>query len=557
MTMQMINGGTQIKSGTVTTTQLSSSAGVTDGQLASSYLYANGTRALTGNLSAGSNLINNLANGVSSNDAINLGQAQALLQGISNKMSADWGTVGTESFTVSSGNVTQISGTSLDGNSPSVNDVILIKDAPASTGTGSVGSTQPGNGLYTVTSNTTNLSLSRAADMSGSNQPEGAFVFVEGGTVNKSSGWVVSSPAPNVAVTYGTTSIAFTQFSGAGEISVANVLAKSGNQLSVGSMSTGTIILGNGGTPTITTLGGDATVGATGTLTVAAGAITLSKMANLAANSVIGNSTGSSATPTAVALSQSSSASSIPIRDTNQNAYANSFIEGCTVVSTAGGTTTLTVASTPIQQFTGSTTQTLVMPNATTLVVGAQYWVANRSTGVVTVNANGGSGIQNMAGGSQMLLTLVANGSSAGTWDVGYLTAGGTGTVTTVSVATSNGFQGSVATATTTPVITIQTSLSTGVIKSNGSNQFVLATAGTDYLAPSDLVVREVPSGTINSSTTSFSLANTPISGSEMIFQNGLLLIAGSGKDYTISGGTLTFTTAPATGDTLLATYWH
>ena len=60
------------------------------------------------------------------------------------------------------------------------------------------------------------------------------------------------------------------------------------------------------------------------------------------------------------------------------------------------------------------------------------------------------------------------------------------GTVTSVSVLTANGFGGTVATPGTTPVITLTTSL-TGLLKGNGT-AMAAATAGTDYLAP--------PSGT-------------------------------------------------------------
>jgi hypothetical protein len=59
----------------------------------------------------------------------------------------------------------------------------------------------------------------------------------------------------------------------------------------------------------------------------------------------------------------------------------------------------------------------------------------------------------------------------------------GTGTVTSVSVVSANGFAGTVATATTTPAITISTSI-TGLLKGNGT-AISAATAGTDYLAPS------------------------------------------------------------------------
>jgi len=58
----------------------------------------------------------------------------------------------------------------------------------------------------------------------------------------------------------------------------------------------------------------------------------------------------------------------------------------------------------------------------------------------------------------------------------------GGGGVTTVSVASANGFAGSVATPTTTPVITISTSV-TGILKGNGT-AISAATAGTDYLVP-------------------------------------------------------------------------
>jgi hypothetical protein len=58
----------------------------------------------------------------------------------------------------------------------------------------------------------------------------------------------------------------------------------------------------------------------------------------------------------------------------------------------------------------------------------------------------------------------------------------GTGSVTSASVVSANGFAGTVATATTTPAITISTSI-TGVLKGNAT-AISAATAGTDYVAP-------------------------------------------------------------------------
>jgi hypothetical protein len=58
---------------------------------------------------------------------------------------------------------------------------------------------------------------------------------------------------------------------------------------------------------------------------------------------------------------------------------------------------------------------------------------------------------------------------------------GGSGTVTSVSVVSANGLAGTVATPTTTPAITLSTSV-TGIVKGNGTT-FSAATAGTDYPA--------------------------------------------------------------------------
>jgi len=72
---------------------------------------------------------------------------------------------------------------------------------------------------------------------------------------------------------------------------------------------------------------------------------------------------------------------------------------------------------------------------------------------------------------------LTSNGSSAPTWS-----NASAGTVTSISVVSANGLAGTVANATTTPAITLSTSI-TGVLKGNGT-AISAATAGTDYVAP-------------------------------------------------------------------------
>lgn len=59
------------------------------------------------------------------------------------------------------------------------------------------------------------------------------------------------------------------------------------------------------------------------------------------------------------------------------------------------------------------------------------------------------------------------------------LTGGGTGTVTSVSVVSANGFAGTVATATTTPAITISTTINSPVLAGNGTAIAAATTTGT------------------------------------------------------------------------------
>lgn len=72
---------------------------------------------------------------------------------------------------------------------------------------------------------------------------------------------------------------------------------------------------------------------------------------------------------------------------------------------------------------------------------------------------------------------LQSNGASVPTW-----INNDAGTVTSASVVSANGFAGTVANASTTPAITLSTSI-TGVLKGNGT-ALSAATAGTDYVAP-------------------------------------------------------------------------
>lgn len=74
-------------------------------------------------------------------------------------------------------------------------------------------------------------------------------------------------------------------------------------------------------------------------------------------------------------------------------------------------------------------------------------------------------------------------------------------------------------------------------------------------LSNTNFVDKEVPSGSINGSNTAFTLANTPVIGSEHLYLNGVLQESGAGNDYTISGVNITMLVAPLTGEKLRVSY--
>ena len=107
--------------------------------------------------------------------------------------------------------------------------------------------------------------------------------------------------------------------------------------------------------------------------------------------------------------------------------------------------------------------------------------------------------------GTDKVLYENAAGSGAGAYDLNALktfinTGTGSGSVTSVSVVTANGLTGTVATATTTPAITLTTSV-TGIVKGNGT-AFSAATAGTDYVIPSGSITGNAATVTTNANLT-------------------------------------------------------
>ena len=165
--------------------------------------------AATADIDCGSQKLINVATPVSDTDAANKAYVDAARNGLDVKDSVRVATTG---------NIT-LSGTqTIDGVSLSAGDRVLVKDQ----------TTAANNGIYVVDSST--WSRSEDANSSAEVTP-GMFTFVEEGTVNADSGFVLTN---NATVNLGLTGLAFAQFSGAGQITAGAGLTKTGNTLDVG-----------------------------------------------------------------------------------------------------------------------------------------------------------------------------------------------------------------------------------------------------------------------------------------------------------------------------------
>lgn len=74
-------------------------------------------------------------------------------------------------------------------------------------------------------------------------------------------------------------------------------------------------------------------------------------------------------------------------------------------------------------------------------------------------------------------------------------------------------------------------------------------------LTASNFVDKETPTGALNGSNTTYTLANTPVAGSEHVYLNGTLQDVGAGNDYTINNAVITMLSAPTAADKIKVSY--
>jgi len=398
---------------------VASGAAISTNKLAdgANFVKRDGSVSFTADQSMGNNKLIDLAAPVNPNDAVRLIDLQNGQAGISAKDAVRVATTG---------NITLSGLQTIDGVSVVAGNRVLVKNqASAAT-----------NGIYIVASG----AWTRSTDADTSAEVKsGMFAFVNEGTQNADSGWLLSTDG---TITLGTTALNFVQFSGAGQIVAGTGMTKTGNQLDVNTASTSRIVVNADDIDLA--LVNPATAG-NGLKIVADNYGRVTDRQNLTAGDV-----GAQASNTQLA------------------AIAALASNGIIVKNGAGSAVTRSIA------------------------------------GTVRVGVSNGDGLA-----GNPTIDLLASGVTAGTYN--SVTVDIYGRVTVGSTVTT--------------------------------------------LTAANFVTRETPSGSTNGVNTTFTLANVPITGTEHLFLNGVLMEPGTGNDYTISGASITMLTAPFAGDKIRVSY--
>ncbi len=219
-----------------------------------------------------------------------------------------------------------------------------------------------------------------------------------------------------------------------------------------------------------------------------------------------------------------------------QGAFAQQSLFGLRLQGDANGNVlTLKAPSSGLSSYTltfpgsvGAAGSLLYTSNGT----GLTNWLAPTANGVLIVSGGVPSWLAPGAEGKVLSIS-----SGVPTW----IFAAGTGTVTNVSVASANGFGGSVATSTSTPAITISTSVN-GLLKGNGTSVSA-ASSGIDYSAGTSSLTTGILKSATGTGALSIATASdiTTLLGSTTYIQNQTALQASSSFNISDSGSATTF----------------
>ena len=483
-----------IASGVIVDDDINGSAAIALSKLAEAVIQADGGQAFTADQPMGSNKLTGLANGTAGTDAVNLNQLNAQTNDLDRKNGVQL---------VEIVNLTLSGEQTIDGTLTSASRVLLVGQTDESE-----------NGIYDTAAG----AWARSSDADAPSEVTlGLMTTVEEGSARAGTVWLLTtvSAAPTVI---DTTDLTFTELPSEA-ITASGFLDKTSGDITLKNLADGAMIVGNGsGVATSVTMSGDVTitnagVAAIGSLVIvnadvnASAAIDYSKLAALTDGNILvgnGSNVATSVNPTG----------DIDISNTGVFSIASDVIVNADVNSSAA-----------------------IDYSKLAALSDGNILVGNGSNVATSVNPSGDIDVSNtgvFSIASDVIVNDDVNSSAA--IDFSKLA-----TLTSANLLV--GSAGNVATSVT---------MSGDATLSNAG---VLSLAST-VLKEADIVTREVPTGLINSSNTSYSLASTPIAGTEHVYLNGILQNVGGSNDYTISGATITYNTAPTTGDILLVSSW-